>query len=258
MRTALVQFASSLEPAANLETIGLALANLNADEVDLVVLPEAAMCDFGSPEFDVTGVSQPLDGPFVQFLANEARRLNAHVIAGMFETHDNKPFNTVVVLAPSGDIQATYRKIHLFDSFGYRESERFTAGPIEPCVIEIDGQTWGVLTCYDLRFPELARALIDAGAEGLIVPAAWLAGPNKTFQWETLLAARAIENVCPVVAVGQSGPTYSGRSQVIGALGERLTSAGVEPDLLIVDIDPAETATARETNPALRLRRMPS
>lgn len=255
MRTALVQFASSLDPSANRDTIRGLLADLPAGEIDLVVLPEAAMCDFGSPDFDVAQVSEPLDGTFVQFLGNEARRLDTHIVAGMFEAHSSKPFNTVVALDPHGELLASYRKIHLFDSFGYRESDRFTAGPVQPCVVEINGTVWGLLTCYDLRFPELARAVLDRGAQGLIVPAAWLAGPLKTIQWETLIAARAIENVCPVIAVGQSGPTYSGRSQVIGALGEQLTLASDEPELLIIDLDLNETDAARRTNPAIDLRR---
>lgn len=256
MRTALVQFAASTDPAANIQSLTDLLAPLTANQVDLVVLPEASMCDFGPPEFDVSQVGETFDGTFVQFLIDQARRLNANVVAGMFEQHDDRPLNTVVAVDPTGKLTAKYRKIHLFDSFGYRESDRFTPGNINPTVVTIGEQKWGLITCYDLRFPELARKLIDSGAEGLIVPAAWLAGPNKVRHWETLLAARAIENVCPVIGVGQSGPTYCANSQVVGALGEALAHAGESPGVTIVDIDTTQTAQARQKNPALEHRRI--
>ncbi len=256
MRVALIQFAASLDPESNIEKIRDLMQPLVPEEVDLVVLPEAAMCDFGPPHFDVATVAEPLDGRFVQFLAEEAHRLNCYVIAGMFETNGDKPFNTLVALGPTGELRSTYRKIHLFDSFGYRESDRFTPGPLEPATINIGGRIWGLITCYDLRFPELTRRLSQAGAEGIVLPAAWLAGPNKTMQWDTLVRARAIENVWPVIAVGQHGPTYCGHSQVVGPLGEYLGQLENDEGVLRIELDSALTNDARVTNPALEHRRL--
>ncbi len=260
MRAALVQFASDLDVEANTASITRLLAAIEPQSVDLVVLPEAAMCDFGPPSFDVNAVSQPLDGPFVEFLGEQAQRLDSFVVAGIFERsahgHPDRPFNTLVVVDPAGQLVAHYRKIHLFDSFGYRESDRFTSGPVAPTVSPIAGEPWGLLTCYDIRFPELARALVDQGARGLIVPAAWLAGENKGLQWETLVRARAIENVCPVLAVGQPAPRYCGSSLAMDPLGVTLAQAGTSEEVVFVEIDQQATLDSRQTNPALEHRRL--
>ena len=142
------------------------------------------------------------------------------VVAGMFETSPDpdRPWNTLVL---RGTVPAAYRKIHLYDSFGYRESDRVRAGEPEPVVVEVGGFRVGLMTCYDLRFPELGRLLADAGAEVLVVPAAWVAGARKVEHWRTLARARAIENTAYVVAVGQPGPRYSGHSLVVDPLGRR-------------------------------------
>src|SRR5688500_14578909 len=127
MRVSLVQLASSTDSAANRSLVESRLGALdgpNRDAVDLVVLPEATMHEFGSADHDLASIAEPLDGPFVATLADQARRLGATIIAGMFERSDDLPFNTLVVLEPDGTLAATYRKIHLYDSFGYRESDR--------------------------------------------------------------------------------------------------------------------------------------
>ncbi len=177
------------------------------------------------------------------------------IVAGLFERREatRAPYNTVVV---RGGARADYRKIHLYDSFGYRESDVLTPGPLEPLTVELDGTTVGVMTCYDLRFPELARALVDRGAEVLLVPAAWVAGDRKVDHWTTLLRARAIENTVYVVGVGQPGPRYSGHSMVVGPLGDVLVEGGDGPVTLRAVIDPTAVAEARRTNPSLANRRL--
>ena len=169
LRVALVQRASSLDPPR----IARALAELDV-EADLTVLPEAFARDFGSPGDDISAYAEPLDGPFAKAVADLAGSTGT-VVAGMFESapDPDRPFNTLVV---RGRAEAAYRKIHLYDSFGYRESDRLTAGPWQPTVVQVNGFGIGLMTCYDLRFPELARALVDAGADVLVVPAAWVPG----------------------------------------------------------------------------------
>ena len=156
MRVALVQLASATDATANRGAITARLAELTAgDGIDLVVLPEAAMADFGPKGSDLGAVAEPLDGPFVQLLGTEAQRLRATIVAGMFESTDTGlPFNTLAVVGPDGALQATYRKIHLFDSFGHRESDQLSPGAVEPVIVEIAGRSVGLMTCYDLRFPE--------------------------------------------------------------------------------------------------------
>jgi len=176
-------------------------------------------------------------------------------VAGMFEPgkDPDRPFNTLVV---RGATEAAYRKIHLYDSFGYRESDRLTAGDVEPLVVEIGGFAVGLMTCYDLRFPELARALVDRGAEVLVVPAAWVAGPRKVEHWRTLVRARAIENTVFVAAVGQPGPRYSGHSLVVDPLGDVVAEGGEGPEVLAATLHRDVLAEARRTNPSLANRRM--
>ena len=112
------------------------------------------------------------------------------------------------------------------------------------------------MTCYDLRFPELARALVDAGAEVLVVPAAWVAGPRKVDHWRTLVRARAIENTVYVVAAAQPGPRYSGHSLVVDPLGDVLAEAEDGPALLRATLTREGLEEARATNPSLANRRM--
>src|SRR5699024_9904229 len=139
------------------------------------------------------------DGEFSAMLGAEAARLQAAIVAGMFERTDDVPYNTLLLAGPDGDVVPAYRKIHLYDSFGYRESDRLAAGPVEPIVVPIAGTPVVLMTCYDLRFPELARSLVDAGAEVLVVPTAWVAGEGKLDHWRTFLKARAIENTVDVI-----------------------------------------------------------
>jgi predicted amidohydrolase len=257
MRVALIQLAADIDSAVNRDVISARLAELDAaDGYDLVVLPEASMHDFGAPDHDLAAVAEPLDGPFGQLIAAEAVRLGATIVAGMFERTDGLPFNTLVVIGPDGGLRASYRKIHLYDSFGYKESDRLLPGDIEPVVVEIAGRPVGLMTCYDLRFPELARALVDAGAETFVVPAAWVAGEHKLDHWRALLVARAIENTVHVVAAGQGGERYTGHTLVVDPWGSIVDEAASEPAIVRAVLDADDVAKARSVNPSLDNRRM--
>jgi len=254
LRVALVQRASSLDPAENRD----ALAAIEV-EADLTVFPEAFARDFGSPGEDISAYAEPLDGPFAKAVADLAGS-GGTVVAGMFESASDpdRPYNTLVV---RGRAEAAYRKIHLYDSFGYRESDRLTAGLWEPTVIELNGFGVGLMTCYDLRFPELARALVDAGADVLVVPSAWVPGrteeehARKVDHWRTLVRARAIENTAYVVAVGQAAPRYTGHSLVADPNGALLVDAGPEPGVHTAVLTRQVLTEARATNPSLANRR---
>jgi predicted amidohydrolase len=154
-----------------------------------------------------------------------------------------------------GGLVASYRKIHLYDSFGYQESDRLSAGPVEPVLVEVGGVSVGLMTCYDLRFPELARELVRLGAELLVVPSAWVAGPRKVEHWQTLVSARAIENTVYVAAVGQPGPRYTGHSLVVDPAGRELARVGDGEHLLSAPVDTDEVARTRAENPSLANRR---
>jgi predicted amidohydrolase len=250
MQVVLVQEASSLDPAENRARLSAVVP----DGTDLVVLPEAFARDFGEPGSDLSPHAEPLDGPFVSEVERVAAEKGTTVVAGMFEsTGGGAPYNTVVV---RGRARLDYRKIHLYDSFGYQESAVLAAGPIEPATFDLDGTTVGLMTCYDLRFPELARRLVDAGAEVILVPSAWVAGPRKVEHWTTLLRARAIENTVFVVGAGQPGPRYTGHSLVVDPLGDVLVEGGDDAEVLSVELDLDAVAGARRTNPSLANRRL--
>jgi predicted amidohydrolase len=248
-----VQDASGLDPAANRAR----LHEVVPSDSDLVVLPEAFARDFGEAGSDVSAFAESLHGAFATELAAVAAEHNTTVVAGMFETSEDpaRPYNTLVV---RGATDASYRKIHLYDSFGYKESDSLHAGPLSPVVVEVAGFRVGLMTCYDLRFPELARVLVDHGAEVLVVPAAWVAGPRKVEHWRTLARARAIENTIYVVAAAQPGPRYTGHSLVVDPLGDVLVEAGEGPEVLRATLDHSVLEEARATNPSLANRRLPS
>jgi len=255
MQVAVVQQASALEPEVNRAR----LDELAPRDADLVVFPEAFARDFGEAGSDVSSYAEPSDGPFAAEVARVAGARGTTVVAGMFETSGDpaRPFNTLVV---RGEASADYRKIHLYDSFGYRESDRLMAGPLaDPAgaaLVKVGGFTLGLMTCYDLRFPELARILVSAGAEVLVVPAAWVAGQRKVDHWRTLLRARAIENTVYVVAAAQPAPRYSGHSMVVDPLGDVLVEAGDDAEILTVGLHREALDEARRTNPSLANRRL--
>ncbi|HET8560333.1 MAG TPA: carbon-nitrogen hydrolase family protein [Marmoricola sp.] len=255
LRVALVQWAASLDPLDNRAALDDLAAV--AEDADLVVLPEAFARDFGEPTEDLAPYAETLDGPFVRRLRELAEASGTPLLAGMFERDagaDDRPFNTLVLAGP--DSLTSYRKIHLYDSFGYRESDRLRAGGTSPVTVDVDGLRLGLLTCYDLRFPEMARHLVDAGAEVLVVPAAWVAGEGKVHHWRTLATARAIENTCYVVAVGQPGPRYTGHSLVVAPDGQVLVEGGDGPEVLTATLERDVLAAVRHRNPSLANRRL--
>ena len=255
LRLALVQRASTLDAAENRDAVK-AVGESLGPENRLVVFPEVFMRDFGKPGSDVSEFAEALDGPFVESLAELAAAQDTTVVAGMFEVSDDpaRPYNTLAVVDRDG-LRASYRKIHLYDSFGYKESDSLLAGPVDPVLLEVDGLTVGLMTCYDLRFPELARELVARGAELLVVPSAWVAGPGKVEHWRTLALARAIENTAYVAAVGQPGPRYTGHSLVAGPSGEVLAEVGDGDHLLTATVERDRLEEARRTNPSLANRR---
>ncbi len=255
LRLALAQQTASLDAQENRENLSVIGGKIEPG-TGLVLLPEAYMRDFGTPGSDVGEFAEPLDGPFVARLTELAAEHDTTVVAGMFETSDDpgRPFNTLAVVGPEG-LRASYRKIHLYDSFGYKESDRLTAGPVEPVLVDVGGVSVGLMTCYDLRFPELARELVRRGAELLVVPSAWVAGPAKVQHWRTLAMARAIENTAYVAAVGQPGPRYTGHSLVVGPAGQVVAELGDGDHVLTASIATEQVEEARAANPSLLNRR---
>ncbi|TDU89632.1 putative amidohydrolase [Kribbella voronezhensis] len=257
VKIAVVQTASTQDKAANRELLARLIAEAARDEPDLVVLPEAMMADFAVDGGSVGPLAEPLDGEFVSTLRKSAAEHGTAIVAGMFERScdEARPYNTLLAVAADGELLGAYRKIHLYDAFGYRESDQLTPGDVAPVVVEIAGRKVGLMTCYDLRFPELSRALVDAGAEILAVPAAWVRGPLKEHHWTTLLTARAIENTCYVVAAAQNGKKYCGLSQIIDPQGIAIAAVGEADGHTTAEISADRLTRIRTQNPSLQNRR---
>ena len=257
MRVAVAQLAVGLDREANRVAAVAAVDEAAAGSSDLVVLPEYASA------YDRHGVgthlAEPLGGPFVAALRERAAVTGVAVVAGTSLPSDDLRLavNAVVAISGDGALAGVYRKVHLYDAFGARESDVLEPGPADapPVVVPVAGVDVGILTCYDLRFPESARRAVDAGADVLVVPAAWVDGPLKAMHWRALAVARAIENTAAVVAVGMAGAGVTGRSLVVGPDGVVVLELDENPALRWADLDPARIAAARAANPSLANRR---
>jgi predicted amidohydrolase len=235
---------------------------------DLLVLPEQFTVGFFA--FDAyEAAAEPIGGETHSRLAAAARSHDIAVLAGtIVEDLDRTATttdwavpdgdglaNTSVLIDADGELQAVYRKAHLW-GYESREAELLVAGS-RLGVADIGGFTVGITTCYDLRFPELYRTLLDSGVDMLLVPSAWPF--PRVEHWRTLTRARAIENLSYLVAVNGTGEMRGerlcGRSTVYDPWGTVLASAGDDPELFSADVDPARVSTVREEFPALRDRR---
>jgi deaminated glutathione amidase len=258
VQVAVGQFAPGLDKERNLAEAGRLVAEAAGRGAALVILPEFAM--FTAPKMDERFVesAESLDGPFVKGLAGLATEHGTHIVAGINQSLDEpgRIANTLVALAPSGGIVARYGKVHLYDAFGYKESALVRAAEIgTPETFDVDGVTFGLQTCYDVRFPEVTRHLVDAGIDALALPAAWVPGPLKEDHWRTLVRARAIENTIYVAAADQCAPTGAGNSMIIDPMGVTVASLGEGTGIAAGEVSPARIAEVREKNPALELRR---
>lgn len=202
--------------------------------------------------------AEPIDGPFVDGLRALAVEFGLHAVAGMLEqtSDENRFSNTLVAVSSDGDVVASYRKVHLYDAFGTRESDWVTAGPIErPETFTVGGLTLGLQTCYDIRFPEVTRRLIDAGVDLVLVPSEWVRGPLKEHHWRTLVTARAIENTVYIAAADHAPPIGVGNSMVVDPMGVEIATIGEITDVAVAWVSASRIARVRDINPALRLRR---
>ena len=261
MRVALGQIPVSSSPEVNFARVRAALAEAAGGGADLAIFPEATQIRFGC---DLRAAAEPLDGPFCSGLAAAAKDTGVALVAGVFEpAPDGRVYNTAVAYDGAGELVASYRKLHLFDAFGYRESDQVAPGSA-PVLVTLAGMRIGLEICYDVRFGELSRALAVAGADVLVLPAAWAAGLFKEEHWVTLVRARAIENTVWVAAVGQvpdpgERPTRAatgiGRSMLVDPMGVARLDLGPAEGLGVGDVDIEQTSQVRAVLPCLANRR---
>ena len=253
MRVTSVQLAMRDRPKE--ENVEYALGMIDqAPPSDLILLPEIWPSGFFS--FDrYEPDSERLDGPIVKAFKEKARDRNCHIFMGsMVEEHGGKLFNTSVFLNPAGEIAAQYRKIHLF---GYQSKETAILTPGQDVVVSTT--PWGITgfsTCYDLRFPELFRRMIDQGAKFFLIASAW---PQVRLEaWKLFNRCRAHENLAFLISCNCAGANqeqkYAGHSMIVDPLGQVVTEGGDGEELVHARIDPEFVDTVRQDFPALQDR----
>ncbi|MET9759262.1 carbon-nitrogen family hydrolase [Streptomyces sp. NPDC006372] len=255
MRASVIQIA--VDEGESVESRRRRVAALVREQAgaDLVVLPE--LWTTGAFAYEEFGrEAEPLEGPTYEAMAKAASDAGVWLHAGSIPERDpdGPLYNTSLVFSPSGDLAAAYRKIH---RFGFDKGEAVLMGAgTELVTVRLPRTTLGLSTCYDLRFPELFRSLVDAGAETLVVSAGW--PERRRSHWTLLAQARAVENQSFVVACGTAGThagvPQAGHSIVVDPWGEVLAEAGAGEEVLTVEFDPGKVATTREQFPALKDR----
>lgn len=255
MKVAVGQFAVGKDWQANAQTCVGLMAQAASAGADMLVLPEALLArDDNDPDLSVKS-AQAAKGEFLTMLLAEAKNnalttiLTLHV-----RTTEGRAANTLFAVR-GGEVIASYQKIHLYDAFSMQESRLVDAGAQIPPLIEVAGMQVGLLTCYDLRFPEMALSLALAGAEVLVLPAAWLRGAHKELHWATLLIARALDTTCYVVASGECGNRNMGQSKVVDPLGVTIAGAAEAPALFYAELESQRVADVRAMLPVLKNRR---
>lgn len=260
MNVAVVQLPARDDPEANRDRAESRIRAAAADGADLVVLPE--MWPVGYFAFDAyRDAAESVPGPTTDRLAALADELSIHLHGGSLVERDGDGdsadlYNTSVLFGPDGTLLDTYRKIHLF-GYDSEESELLTPGK-RPCAVETDLGTVGLTTCYDLRFPELYRSLVESGVEILLVTSAW---PRERIDhWHLFARTRAVENQAILVAANLTGAIRAvelgGESVVVDPWGIERANAGTEAGRAHAEVDLDEVRETRESFPALADRRL--
>lgn len=255
---AVAQFAPGTDVDANLAAIRDLATRAASRGATLIIFPEYS--SYFTPELDAATVeaAETLDGTFGSGLAGLAKVLGVHLVAGMVEQTmgGERVYNTLIAVNPAGERVAVYRKLHLYDAFGQKESDWVVPGTIShPETFEVHGLTVALQTCYDLRFPEVTRRLADAGADIVACPSEWVRGPLKEHHWRTLVTARALENTLYVAAADQAPPIGAGNSMIVDPMGVEMATIGETTDVALAWVTRQRLTDVRAVNPALGLRR---
>ena len=247
----MVQLEVTPSKKENLERVLTSIEKAGAQS-DVIVFPEYCMGypPDGLSRKYVEDLGEPVNGDFVRAVAEASERLQVTVVVPIYEKENGSVYNAAVV-TDKGKILGGYRKVHLFDALGYRESDMFRSGSA-PVVFNVAGTKFGLVICYDIRFPELIRAEVMAGARVVLAPAGWVRGALKEEQWQTLLSARAQENTSYVIGVGNANPAFIGRSAAVDPLGVKLLDLGSGDIIGFCEVDDTRVTKAREILPVLK------
>ena len=261
-RAAIVQMKSSVDKEHNLDYSVKLINEAAKKKARLICFPEFQMAYSPAeqkPE-SLHKIAEKITGNFISTLSNSAKQNKINVIATMYEIintneKNQKVFDTGIIINELGKVQSIYRKVHLYDALGFKESKKLLAGSIIEKPSRTSVGNLGLLICYDMRFPEISRILTVNGANILVSPSAWVAGFMKKVHWEIMVRARAIENGVYVLAPNQVGNIYCGHSMAIDPFGATILDMKNRQGIEFIDIDTAKIDTTRRTLPLLMNRR---
>ena len=259
MKAAVVQFKASTNKQANLEKIISYIQKGALKNAKLCAFPEFMMFYTNSNQSpkQLASLSESINGNFVSTIAKTAKENHIQVIGSFYEKSRKKDrvYDTSFVINSLGKVISTYRKIHLYDALGFRESDKMTSGSKIAKPVKTSLGKIGMMICYDLRFPEMARSLAASGSQILIAPSAWVKGYMKEEHWIIINKVRAIENGCYVIAPDQVGNIYCGRSLVVDPFGKILLDMKKKQGIGFVEIDLNKVKQTRKVLPLLKNRR---
>lgn len=261
-KAAIVQMKSSVDKQLNLAHSLKLINEASKKNARLICFPEFQMA-YSPPEQkseSLHKIAEKITGNFVSTLSNSAKQNRINVIATLYEiinTNDknHKVFDTGIIINELGKIQSIYRKVHLYDALGFKESKKLLAGSTIEKPSKTSVGKLGLLICYDMRFPEISRILTVNGANILVSPSAWVAGFMKREHWEIMVRARAIENGVYVLAPNQVGNIYCGHSMAVDPFGATIVDMENREGIGFIDIDCSKIDTTRRTLPLLTNRR---
>ena len=258
-RIALVQMRSLEDKQENLKKSIDFIAEAVSKGADLVCFPEFQMAFSPATQSatQLAGIAETVRGNFVSELAASAKKNKIGVIAAIYEksSKSKRVYDTAVMISTAGKVSSVYRKLHLYNALGFKESAKLVPGKRIAKPARTNAGSIGMLICYDLRFPELSRILTVNGADMLVAPSAWVAGEMKEDHWKTMIKARAIENGSYVVAPDQLGNIYCGKSMAVDPFGVVLVDMDQREGVEVVDIDKTRLLKVRKSLPLLKNRR---
>ena len=258
-KIALVQFQASTDKSKNLSSILNYIQKAAKQGAELCAFPEFMMFYTTSKQSPskLASLAETINGTFVKTIANAAKKNTIQVVGTFYEKSKkkNRVYDTSFLVNKSGKIVSKYRKIHLYNALGFKESNKMTPGSKIALPSKTTIGKLGMLICYDLRFPEMSRTLASAGADILVAPSAWVKGKMKEEHWITINKTRAIENGCYIIAPDQVGNIYCGRSIVVDPFGKILLDMKKRKGIGIVSISLDKVRKTRSTLPLLKNRR---
>jgi predicted amidohydrolase len=258
-KIAIAQVESTTDKQANLRKAIDLIHEAKRRNAECIVFPEFLMAFSPASQSaeELVQSAESIEGPFIAALRDRAKTLNLSVLATIYESAalPNRVYDTALWIDAQGAVASVYRKLHLYDAFGFKESDKFHPGTEVAPLIDAGDCHLGMMICYDLRFPEMARMLALEGANVFAAPSGWVQGDLKIEHWQTMIKARALENGSYVVAPDQVGNIYIGHSMIVDPLGRTLVDLGEREGVAVVELDLQLVKETREKLPLLKNRR---